>query len=105
VDVDVSNRSQRAGDEVVELYLNFPQAPGAPRLALRGFERVHLAAGAKEHVHLDVSSRDLSLVTEAGDRVIAGGEYRIAIGGGQPGGTAPWVQANFVIEGNKRLPE
>jgi beta-glucosidase len=105
VDVDVSNRSQRAGDEVVELYLSFPQAPGAPRRALRGFERVHLAAGAKEHVHLDVSSRDLSLVNEAGDRVIVGGEYRIAIGGGQPGGTAPSVQVNFVVEGDRRLPE
>ncbi len=37
IDVDVKNTSQRAGDEVVELFLNFPEATGrasssAPRL-------------------------------------------------------------------------
>jgi beta-glucosidase len=105
VEVDVSNRSQRAGDEVVELYLSFPRVPGAPQRALRGFERIHFAAGARQHVHLDLSSRDLSLVNESGDRVIAPGDYSIAVGGGQPGGAAPWVQASFVIKGEKRLPE
>jgi beta-glucosidase len=105
VDVDVNNRSRRAGDEVVELYLSFPKAPGVPRRALRGFERIHLAAGATQHVHLDLNSRDLSQVEESGDRVIAAGDYGIAIGGGQPGGPAPGVQANFVIKGERRLPE
>jgi beta-glucosidase len=101
VDVDVSNQSQRAGDEVVELYLSFPKVPGAPLRALRGFERVHLVAGARRHVHLDLTGRDLSLVNESGDRVIAAGDYVITVGGGQPGG----VQANFTIRGEKRLAE
>ncbi|MDT9136448.1 fibronectin type III-like domain-contianing protein, partial [Escherichia coli] len=51
VDVDVSNRSKRDGDEVVELYLSFPKVAGAPLRALRGFVRIHLAAGAQQHVH------------------------------------------------------
>ena len=42
VEADVKNASAREGDEVVELYLNFPRLPGAPRRALRGFTRIHL---------------------------------------------------------------
>ena len=105
VDLDVTNQSQRAGDEVVELYLNFPPTAGAPIRALRGFERVHLPAGATRHVHLDLSSRDLSLVNESGDRVIVPGDYGLTIGGGQPGTGAPSIQATFTIQGQQTLPE
>jgi hypothetical protein len=62
VDADVKNTSQRDSDEVVELYLNFPKVPGAPIRALRGFTRPRLAAGATEHVHLELNPRDLRLV-------------------------------------------
>jgi beta-glucosidase len=105
VDLDVTNQSQRAGDEVVELYLNFPAAPGAPIRALRGFKRVHLPAGTTGHVHLDLSSRDLSLVNESGDRVIVPGGYSLTIGGGQPGTGAPSLQTTFTIRGQQTLPE
>src|ERR1022692_4745223 len=47
---DVKNASQRDGDEVVEIYLTFPKLPGTPLRALRGFSRVHVAAGATQHV-------------------------------------------------------
>src|SRR5271170_7625321 len=63
------------------------------------------AAGAAPHVRLDLSSRDLSMVNESGDRVIAEGDYGISIGGGQPGTGAAGVQANFTIRGEQRLPE
>jgi beta-glucosidase len=105
VDVDVSNRSKRDGDEVVELYLSFPKVAGAPLRALRGFVRIHLATGAQQHVHLDLSSRDLSMVNESGDRVVAAGDYAISIGGGQPATGASGVQATFAIRGEQRLPE
>src|SRR5437764_10005995 len=64
VEVDVKNASPRAGDEVVELYVNFPKLPGAPVRALRGFTRVHLAAGESRHVKLELQPRDLSYVNE-----------------------------------------
>jgi beta-glucosidase len=105
VDLDVTNQSQLAGDEVVELYLNFPATAGAPIRTLRGFERVHLPAGTTRHVHLDLSSRDLSLVNESGDRVIVPGGYGLTIGGGQPGTGAPSLQATFTIQGQQTLPE
>jgi beta-glucosidase len=105
VDLDVTSESQRAGDEVVELYLNFPGVAGAPIRALRGFERVHLASGDTRHVHLDLNSRDLSLVNESGDRVIVPGEYGLFVGGGQPGTGVPGLQATFSIRGQQTLQE
>ena len=42
--VSVANTGKVSGDEVVELYLQFPDVSGAPRRALRGFQRVHLGA-------------------------------------------------------------
>src|SRR5208337_4696125 len=41
-EVTVTNTGKVGGDEVVQLYLNFPSVAGAPLKALRGFRRVHL---------------------------------------------------------------
>jgi len=104
-EVDVKNTGERAGDEVVELYLNFPKSPGAPQRALRGFTRVHVEAGQTEHVRFELSPRDLSLVNEAGDRIVAAGAYSIRVGGGQPGTGAAGTEAQFSIQGEEKLPE
>ena len=45
-EVTVTNTGKRAGDEVAQLYLSFPDVPGRPLRALRGFQRIHLEAGA-----------------------------------------------------------
>jgi len=105
VDADVKNTGTRDGDEVVEVYLTFPKLPGAPIRALRGFTRVHIAAGKTAHVRLTLNPRDLSYVNEAGDRVIAPGSYSLSIGGGQPGTAAPVVESAFSITGQTKLPE
>ena len=105
VDADVKNTSQRDGDEVVEVYLTFPKLPGAPIRALRGFTRVHIAAGKTAQVRLTLSPRDLSYVNEAGDCMIAAGSYSLSIGGGQPGTPAPVVESAFSITGQTKLPE
>ena len=105
IDADVKNVSERDGDEVAEVYLGFPNLPGAPIRALRGFARVHLAAGETAHVHFTLDPRDLSMVNEAGDRIVAAGAYQISVGGGQPGTGAPVAQAQFSIAGELKLPE
>jgi beta-glucosidase len=105
VDVDVKNASQRAGDEVVEVYVNFPKLPGAPLRALRGFARVHLGAGEQRHVKLTLQPRDLSYVNEAGDRMVSAGDYTITAGGGQSGTGAPQAEARLSIRGEQKLPE
>ena len=104
VDVDVKNSSAKAGDEVVELYLSFPKVPGTPIRALRSFQRVHLDGGADQHVHFDLSPRDLSAVTEAGDRVVASGTYIINVGGSQPTPSSTTSAAIFNVTGEAKLP-
>ena len=105
VAVDVKNVSQREGDEVVQLYLNFPKVPGAALRALRGFTRIHLGAGETQHVRLELDPRDLSMVNPAGDRIVAGGDYRVHVGGGQLGTAAPGQDAPFTVRGEQKLPE
>ena len=105
IDVDVKNTSSRPGDEVVELYIRFPKTPGAPLRALRGFTRIHLAAGELRHVKLGLEPRDLSYVNESGERMVAAGDYTITAGGGQPGTAAPQATAQLSIRGEQKLPE
>jgi len=89
----------------VELYVTFPQLPGAPLRALRGFTRVHLDAGELRQVKLVLQPRDLSYVNEAGDRLVATGDYVITAGGGQPGTSAAQAEARLSIRGAQKLPE
>jgi len=103
--VTVTNAGKVAGDEVVQLYLKFPEVPGAPIRALRGFQRVHLEPGASQKVDFRLNPRDLSMVTEAGDIIVAQGKYSLSIGGGQPGTGAPSVNGNFEVAGQISLPE
>jgi beta-glucosidase len=104
VEVDVRNTSQIAGDEVTELYLEYPTAAGAPRRALKGFERVHLAPGETRHISFALTPRDLSQVTEAGEHMILPGNYTIFVGGSQPAEGVPGIQATFQVTGQQELP-
>jgi beta-glucosidase len=78
---------------------------GAPLRALRGFTRLHLGAGEARHVKLALAPRELSYVNEAGDRMVAAGDYVITVGGGQPGKGAPQADARLSIRGDQKLPE
>lgn len=104
-EVTVTNTGKRAGDEVAQLYLSFPQVKGAPLRALRSFQRIHLEAGASQKVHFELKSRDLSIVTEDGTPIIAEGQYAVSVGGGQPNTSAPSVAGTFQIKGTLTLPE
>ncbi len=104
VEVEVKNTSARDGDEVAQAYLAFPELPGAPRHALRGFARVHLRAGAGRVVRFDLRDRDLSHVDESGTHKVSAGAYRVSVGGGQPGRGAGNVEAAFTITGERVLP-
>jgi beta-glucosidase len=104
-DVTVTNTGKLAGDEAAELYLKFPAVKGAPQIALRGFQRIHLEAGASQKLHFELKDRDLGMVTEDGNPMIASGDYTITIGGGQPETGAPVASGHFHIDGQIDLPE
>jgi beta-glucosidase len=104
-DATVTNAGNVAGDEVVQLYLKFPSEKGAPRIALRGFQRIHLEPGATQKMHFDLTPRHLGMVTENGNPIIAQGDYTISLGGGQPDTGAPGLTGKFHIDGQYALPE
>jgi beta-glucosidase len=93
----VRNVGNRSGDEVAELYLNFPNAPGMPHIALRGFRRISLKPGEARQVTFELAPRDLSSVTPAGVHKVLAGPYRVSVGSGQPGTGVPVQSANFRV--------
>ncbi len=105
VKVSVTNTGKRDGDEVAELYLSFPDVPGAPLKALRGFRRVHLAAGETKQIEFALEGRDMNMVTADGEPEIPAGTYTISVGGGQPGTSAQTLSGTVTVEGTKVLPE
>jgi beta-glucosidase len=105
VDVAITNKGKVAGDEVAQLYLSFPKLPGTPLRALRGVQHVTLQPGETKTVHFDLTPRDLSSVTEAGEIKVQPGAYSLAVGGGQPGTTKAIAVTKFTIDGEQLLPE
>ncbi len=102
VEVEVKNTSKRAGDEVVQLYVEYPKSEDAALRALKGFDRIHLAAGETRRVRFMLSPRDLSRVTEDGEHVIEPASYSVHVGGSQPKDGAG-VRAVFQIVGEQKL--
>ena len=63
--VDVENTGAKAGDEVVQLYLNDPVASiSQPVRRLRGFERVTLAPGREANSHVHARQERLRLLRQ-----------------------------------------
>jgi beta-glucosidase len=104
VEAEVRNSGKVAGDEVAELYLQYPPSKDAPIRALKGFQRVHILPGETKNVAFTLDPRDLSQVTEKGEHVVLPGRYSVSVGSRQPG-EGPWcVLKEFEITGEKKLP-
>lgn len=87
ITVDVRNTGQRAGDEVVQLYLSYPNtSPRNPIRQLRGFQRVGLKPGETKTVSFTLVPKEIALANDTGERVVEAGEYRVSVGGRQPTG-------------------
>jgi beta-glucosidase len=105
VEVDVRNVSERAGDEVVELYLTQPRQALTPIRTLGGFERVRLGPGETRRVTLVLDPRTIGQVDAQGERVIVPGTYQVFVGGTQPGESEGGVSGTFTVSGPpKTLP-
>jgi len=105
VTTELRNTGARAGDEVAQLYLNFPYEPGTPRVALRGFQRVTLQPGEARKIAFDLSPRDLSAVALDGSRRVLKGRYRVTVGSGQPGTGVAGQAAEFGVDTMVDLPK
>ncbi len=101
----LTNQGDRPGEEVTQLYLDFPDRPGTPRIALRGFQRVALKPGEARSLTFDLSPRDLSSVALDGARSVAPGTYRVTVGAGQPGTGVAGQTASFTARQSAELPK
>ena len=102
VTVNVRNTGTRNGDDVVQLYLEYPGQPDAPRRALVGFQRISLAAGEQRTLRFHLDARTLSLVDADGARAVRAGRYALFAGGHQP--AAEQSPAVFTIAGQAAVP-
>ena len=81
--VDVRNVGQRAGSEVVQLYVSddATRAVVRPPQELKGFSKVQLAPGQQTTVRFVLSQRDLSYYdTVTHDWVLTPGTHGVAVG-------------------------
>jgi beta-glucosidase len=104
VRVRVRNEGARAGDEVVQLYVESPSVPGTPLRSLKGFERIHLAPGETRTVAFRLDPRDLAFADDSGTMRVRAAGYRLWVGGGQRGTGAPGGSASFRVTREAALP-
>lgn len=85
VTAKVMNTGNYNGDEVVQLYLKYPNIKEySPLKALKGFQRITLKKGETRMVQFNLKPEDLSLVNEHGNSYQPIGDIVISIGSGQP---------------------
>jgi beta-glucosidase len=98
VHIEVTNVGDRAGDEVVQLYVSdvVASAP-APLRELAGFRRIHLEPGERREVTFTLTPRQLALMDRAGQWTVEPGEFAFWVGGGQPGRNTPGVGGTLAV--------
>jgi beta-glucosidase len=81
IGVDVENTGDRAGDEVVQLYLHdLVASVTRPVKALKGFERVSLRPGESRHVEFTLGPGDLGFYGQAMQFAVEPGTFKIMVG-------------------------
>jgi beta-glucosidase len=80
--VTVKNTGDRAGDEVVQLYLRAKgSAETAPPMQLRGFERITLLPQEQRAIAFDIPAAKLAIYDESKQAfVVNPGEYEVMVG-------------------------
>lgn len=81
VTCDVTNAGDRAGDEVVQLYLRDDYSSVITfEKVLRGFRRIHLAPGETRPVAFTLKASDLELYNRAQEWVVEPGRFTVMVG-------------------------
>jgi beta-glucosidase len=74
------NDSPRPGHDVAQLYLRCPDQAAEPPLQLKGFQRVHLAAGERRTVTFTLTSPDLAAWSDPDGWAVQPGRYEVLVG-------------------------
>lgn len=82
VEVTVKNTGDRAGKEVVQLYLSKRFASVTPPLKrLKRFAKVSLQPGESRHLSFELTPEDLSFVGMENKRIVEPGTFDVRVGG------------------------
>jgi beta-glucosidase len=82
VSVDVQNTGDRAGDEVVQMYIHDPVASVVrPVKELRGFKRISTKPGEKQTVTFTLTADDIAFYNRDMKRVAEPGKINVMVGG------------------------
>ena len=82
VKVTVTNTGNRAGEEVVQLYIRDMVASIVrPVKELKGFKKIALKAGESKEVNFVLTGKDLSFYDADGNSVLEPGAFKIFVGG------------------------
>ena len=94
VSVEVENVGQRAGDEVVQLYIRDPVASMTrPVKELKGFQRLSLQPGEKRRVEFTLGNEQLGFWNREMRYVVEPGEFRVMVGSS----SADVIEAKFEV--------
>ena len=81
ISVDVENIGQRAGDEIVQVYVTDVVTSATwVNKALKGFARVHLAPAEKKTIQVELPWDAFQIVDANGRNVVEPGEFEILVG-------------------------
>ncbi len=82
ITVPVTNTGERAGAEVIQVYVSFPDVGvERPEKLLRAFGKVHLEPGETGEATLGILAKDLARYEPEGERwVVDPGEYTLSVG-------------------------
>ena len=79
--LEVTNTGERAGDEVVQLYVRYPgAATPRPLQELKGFQRIHLAPGACKTVAFALHTHQLGTYDEGLGYAVHPGAVEVLVG-------------------------
>jgi beta-glucosidase len=77
----IKNSGDKAGDEVVQLYVrDLLASVSRPVMELKGFQRIHLNAGETKEVFFTITPEILSMLNKDLEKVVEPGDFRIMIG-------------------------
>jgi beta-glucosidase len=94
--VELENVGQRAGDEVVQLYIRDVAASiTRPVKELKGFQRVTLQPGEKKRVEFKLTSRELGFYSREMRFVVEPGEFKVMVGPN----SVDLIESKFEVEG------
>jgi beta-glucosidase len=81
----LTNSGSVEAEEVAQIYLSDLEASTVvPMHSLIGFRRVHLKSGERTVITFTVTPEMMTMVNDAGDRVLEPGEFRATVGGCSP---------------------